>query len=158
MNKATCNDAKSVSPQNVIRDVMGDEEVAGNEGEGKDSDEEFWNELKEAQVPKVKCTSYKPSQKEVDDHMATHYPYRSWCEFCVMGKAKNDGHRRRADKEEDAIPKISIDYAFVGKEGNEEDGSMPILVMRDSKVRPCSQMWFRGKETMLMQYKELSRT
>ena len=69
------------------------------EGEGeikeecKDSDEEFWENLEESEEVEFKGIRPKPSQEEVDRHMATHLPFRSWCEFCVRGKAKNAVHK-----------------------------------------------------------------
>ena len=27
------------------------------------------------------------------EHMSTHRPYRSWCQFCVMGRGVNSPHR-----------------------------------------------------------------
>ena len=26
-----------------------------------------------------------PSREECEEHMRTHMPFRSWCEFCVKG-------------------------------------------------------------------------
>ena len=48
--------------------------------------------------------------------MATHYPFRSWFEFCVMGKAKNNARRKAKDKGKELLPKISYGYAFMGKD------------------------------------------
>ena len=35
-----------------------------------------------------------PSQLEYEEHMLTHYPYRSWCPHCVRGRGRRDaqGH------------------------------------------------------------------
>ena len=34
----------------------------------------------------------RPSKDEVDEHMLTHLPFRSWCPHCVKGKAKGNPH------------------------------------------------------------------
>eukprot|EP00974_Lingulodinium_polyedra_P074823 7250346-Lingulodinium_polyedra.AAC.1 len=50
-----------------------------------------------------------PSQEEVQEHMASHVPFRSWCPFCIKGKAKSSPHRRKKDEGSD-VPVISMDY------------------------------------------------
>ena len=47
----------------------------------------------EGRVSKGQKTIAKPSHQEYEEHMRTHIPYRNWCPFCVMGKAKNNPHR-----------------------------------------------------------------
>ena len=108
--------------------------------EDVDSDEEFWENMEESDKVIRRNVCFKPSQAEIDDHMATHIPFRSWCEFCVMGKSRNVSHKS-VKSEEDSVPKVSIDYAYLGKskdkqedEHKEEDG-MPMLVMRDRKSK-----------------------
>ena len=53
-----------------------------------------------------------PTQKDVDEHMLTHIPFRSWSKFCDMGRGVSLQHRK-IDKSEETIPTISIDYAFL---------------------------------------------
>ena len=43
----------------------------------------------------VKRKPSDPTQEEIDQHMCTHIPFRSWCAHCVMGKAKNQKHKKR---------------------------------------------------------------
>ena len=50
-----------------------------------------------------------PSKEEVEEHMLTHLPYRSWCEHCVKGKGKEMGHYGK--KEQDTI-EFHCDFAF----------------------------------------------
>ena len=47
----------------------------------------------------------KPSAEEVRRHMISHQPFRSWCEFCVKGKAKDSPHYKvhREDWEEEPV-------------------------------------------------------
>ena len=47
----------------------------------------------------------KPSAEEVRRHMISHVPYRSWCEHCVRGKAKDNPHVRvcREEWETEAV-------------------------------------------------------
>ena len=48
-------------------------------------------EGEEPVLPKHGC---KPSQDQVDKHRASgHVPYRNWCEECIEGQGKEDGHR-----------------------------------------------------------------
>jgi hypothetical protein len=78
-----------------------------------------------------------PSRAEVDEHMATHLPYRSWCPHCVIGGGRDRQHFARAAAEVEASgPLIAADYGFLSdkkesKEESESRGLTPILVMRD---------------------------
>ena len=48
---------------------------------------------------------------------AGHLPYQSWCKYCVVGRAKDDAHKRQAPRSS-ARPVIEMDYMFL-KEGQE---------------------------------------
>ena len=89
----------------------------------------------DGRVPRVMKTPVKPSQSEMDDHLATHIPYRSWCPHCVRGRGVNLPHYACSrDRTEDQVPTIHADYMFLSnvtakKAG--EKGLAPVLVMRD---------------------------
>ena len=68
----------------------------------------------EAVEAKVIRNEYAPSRQEIEDHMATHMPFRSWCPFCVAGKAVSSGHHRKLEGP-GMVSVVSIDYAFMGK-------------------------------------------
>ena len=102
---------------------------------------ELWNaafgegEVQNAKVIKV---AQMPTQEEVEQHMVTHLPFRSWCVHCVKGKAKAQGHNRQGGIDHDGdVPVVSIDYMFMhGKQKEGEEKGMPIVVwvVRKSKV------------------------
>ena len=73
----------------------------------------------------------KPSKEEVDEHMLTHLPFRSWCPHCVRGKPRGKPHKR-AEEEPRELPTVALDYTFMreSREKYEEEG-MPILVVKD---------------------------
>ena len=54
----------------------------------------------------------RPSTQEVEAHMIDHYPFRSWCRFCVMAASRSDHHRRQAE-DYNEVPVISCDYVFL---------------------------------------------
>ena len=62
--------------------------------EAADKDEE------EAQIAKIKKVPLMHTQAEIDEHCATHVPFRNWCEFCVHGKAKDDPHYKAKKQRE----------------------------------------------------------
>ena len=61
-----------------------------------------------------------PTREEFEEHMRTHIPFRTWCEFCVKGKSRSDAHRKDAGEKaslgEDSIPRIGINYTFPRQE------------------------------------------
>ena len=60
----------------------------------QEEDEQVMEENARAEVAmKVKRAPEQPSRKEYEEHMATHWPFRDWCDHCVRGKAKGLSHR-----------------------------------------------------------------
>ena len=100
----------------------------------QDEEEEMERAIKAKSVRKPEM----PTQKEIDEHMITHTPFKAWCPHCVAGHSSCGYHFRRREPEEDnAIPSAHIDYMYmksqrVGDQEEEDDReSMPILVMSD---------------------------
>ena len=56
-----------------------------------------------------------PTAADVESHRCDHYPYRSWCKWCVMGRGLGTPHRSRG--EESRIPRIGVDYFFITRGG-----------------------------------------
>ena len=98
----------------------------------------FGDGSKEGLKPKVVKAGYNPTQKEIDEHMPLHLPYRTWCARCVKGKRHGLPHKTKSmqDKDDEQVQVVSIDYMFIGdnQKKNEEKG-MPILVVKDRKPR-----------------------
>ena len=110
-----------VSPQREWEEVGEQEEDdispreerrAGLDGEEQRAEEE--QDAEEAQRAKVLRMESAPNAQEVEDHMATHMPFRSWCPYCVAGKAVSDPHRKNDGR--GTVPIVSLDYAFMGHE------------------------------------------
>ena len=77
-----------------------------------------------------------PSAAVVAHHNLTHFPYRSWCPFCVAGRRNNSPHMSiDADAERD-IPAFHGDYCFI-KDGVDEQ-SLTVLVAR---ITPSQSMF-----------------
>ena len=108
-------------------------------------------------IPDADCTKVvvpkapvRPSEQEIEDHNACHIPFRSWCAFCVAGKAKCNPHFAKDECQPCDGNIVSMDYAFLGdkrvedvSEDEEEDGEsgvtpeskVTVLVMRDRKYK-----------------------
>ena len=71
-----------VSPERLWEEA-GQQEDDEHEDEGPQSEDDG-NE--EGQPATVKTCAEVPSERELEDHMATRGPVRSWCPFCVAGK------------------------------------------------------------------------
>ena len=110
----------------------------------------------EGQNAKVANKPMMPSQEEVELHETTHIPFRSWCPFCVAGKAKANPHMSQGECQPCGVNIVSIDYAFLGDKAppkEQEEGSsdedaddeaeeatntkknLTVLVMRDRVTR-----------------------
>ena len=55
-----------------------------------------------------------PNKEEVEQHNYTHNPYRSWCPSCVAGKSDDIPHFANSNTR--AVPVVSMDDAFTGKD------------------------------------------
>ena len=84
-------------------------------------------EEEEGEHVKNLCAPCRPSQEEVENHMATHVPFRSWCPHCVAGQSPARSHfRKDTGKDENQVPMVSLDYMFMSsseKKGSGEPGS-----------------------------------
>ena len=108
---------------------------ARGSGEKEDSEGE-----EEGQESKGLNAPTRPSQEELDDHMRTHIPFRSWCPHCVKGQGQNQPHKQ-GQGESGLIPIVCMDYMFMNssgkepKEGEEEEKGMPTLVIKDESTK-----------------------
>ena len=81
-------------------------------------------------------TPVRVSKEERERHELTHTPFRSWCRHCVMGRGRNQEHKkvdRDEGEEESAVPRISMDYFFLSEE-DEKACKNPMVVMVDEKT------------------------
>ena len=103
----------------------------------------------EGRRPLFRKSENQPSSQEVQEHMKTHIPYRSWSAHCVRGRGRNDPHRsgggRRGPTDH---PHLAIDYAFL-KANNPNDPadqeSNPILIGASAKYGLTLAMAVPGK-------------
>ena len=116
------------------------------------------DESEEAVKAKLASAGRRPTEKEVEEHMNTHLPYRSWCPHCVRGKARGTMHVAVKDKEGNEIPVVGIDYMFFVKEGeNEEENGMPTIVIKDSKSKVSWARVLKRKGVEVYSVKVLSK-
>ena len=82
-----------------------------------------------------------PSRQEVLEHNILHCPFRAWCPECVAGKCKSKPHVTKKGEEEQSVPLVAFDYAFLGdasvkaSPAAEEKAEIKVLVGRDKKSR-----------------------
>ena len=103
-----------VRPKNHDTNSEMEEQGSGEIEEEEEEEEERWDE--EARKVKTTVDQTLPSEKEVQEHMITHLPFRSWCPHCVRGKAKGMPHRKQENEKEHTVPTVSIDYMYFVKE------------------------------------------
>ena len=127
MNENQHPSSESVSPKNARDDTQDRvNPVQGGESETPISADD--HESDEARTARTSKLPVRPSQIEVDNHMTTHLPYRSWCPHCVRGKSKGRPHHRVA-REGKSVPTVAIDYMSMHESQNEhEEKGMPIPI------------------------------
>ena len=139
------------NPDEAETDV---EEAEMHDEDGVDRDE---GEQQEVQVPppprphaeaRVRALPrpVAPTRAEREAHEVCHLPYATWCSHCVAGCAQNDPHRRlKKHDDENVVPVVSVDFAFSKKA--EQEGTSPVLVVRDHKTRMTFAHPVPGKST-----------
>ena len=97
----------------------------------------------EVRQPKVGRRPMAPTKAEVDEHYPLHLNYRSWCEHCRAGKARQDRHLVEPHDRERFGITFNADYAFMTPEEKEEY-MQPSLVMFDDDKE---SFWAIGVES-----------
>ena len=56
----------------------------------------------------------KPTQKEREEHEATHVPFRDWYAHCMMGRGRTNHHvTKHKSEDQSRRPTIAMDYYFM---------------------------------------------
>ena len=86
----------------------------------------------ETREPDMMCKPCMPSQAEVDLHNATHWPFRSWCPICVMGRGQEAPHRTKEDHSTNGVHIVTMDYGYLREHKHSaREPPRPILVEVD---------------------------
>ena len=93
-------------------DIGVEDGVAAEEGVEEDDSGEGEHPAEEARRAKKARDPGAPTCAEVEEHAATHLPFRIWCEECVAGRRDNPAHLR-VPREPGGVPEVGFDYTFV---------------------------------------------
>jgi len=101
----------------MVDDALDEGEVIEVQDEAQDDPGE--TEEQEVEAQKKAHNPILPSAEEIDDHLVSgHYPYRSWCQPCIEGRAVSTHHRRaQRDARGKMVATISFDYFFMTEKG-----------------------------------------
>ena len=90
-----------------------------------------------------------PTASEREIHNLTHWPFRSWCDACVKGRATGQQHKSMVGEyAESQLARVLMDYGFLDEEetvtetehgkDTESKSSMTVLVMMETM---CKSLW-----------------
>ena len=151
-DRETCIDASDVEGQGVGSESIEEEAQAAEEREEQTGGEDIEAECQECD-PKNTDKRLKspgaPSAIERAIHETNHWPFRSWCDACVKGRATGQQHRSMVGEyAESNVARVLMDYGFLHEEesvqetehGKETESkvSMTILVMVETM---CASIW-----------------
>ena len=113
-----------------------------NEDEGVNIDDEE-NQVEEAEgensaVKFRRSPSGAPTQREREEHEATHIPYREWCECCVRARGRRRAHRSQELSDEDREkrrPVIAMDYFFMKDATGSNNRQISLIAAREDRFR-----------------------
>ena len=83
------------------------------------------------------CAPGQPIVNEHREHMTTRRLFRSWCQFCVVGRRVSSPHRRPVGYDVDGTTRVSMDCELRGEIESDEQVT-PALVMRERRHK---MMW-----------------
>ena len=84
-----------------------------------------------------------PTQRMIDEHAATHLPFRSWCPHCVSGRKDGLPHRSLGEADVPGVPEIHMDYGFIRRQ--DEVSTRTILVLKDRLSRAIQSLVVSNK-------------
>ena len=136
-------DAAAAALPEIPDGLFGDEAPVADEpaAHGGDDDPDLDFRCEECAPLRRLPDPGQPSQSEFEDHRITHWPYRSWCPYCVSGRATGERHCKHACGNR-SVPVFSFDYLLVTKnkiliagEPIEEEIILKIIVAKDSSSK-----------------------
>ena len=117
--------------QEIEESTSDDEEQDPSVLHGIDDQSETEREAR--QLRRQRHAHRPPTVEEIQEHLRTHLPNRSWCQHCVSGRGVSTQHRRRNLGEDSVeVATGAVDYCFLRNTTGEE--SIPVLVMRDRET------------------------
>ena len=146
--KRDCAIGSSISPvtsnePDDVGNTSGDRELVMSDGTQEREVNPAPEDQEEIRQPKIGRRPMAPTKAEIEEHYPLHLSYRSWCEHCRAGKARQDQHRVEPHDREKLGITFNADYAFLTPEEKEED-MQPSLVMFDDDKE---SFWAIGVET-----------
>ena len=129
----------SLAARPVLEQVSDEEDIQEIEESTSDDEEqdhcvlhgiadEFEIEREARQLGRQRHAHRLPTVVEMEEHLRTHLPCRSWCEHCVSGRGVSTQRRRRNPGEDSVeVATVAVDYRFLRYMPGEE--SIPVLVM-----------------------------
>ena len=95
-------------------DDVGYGESAGGRGQVESEEPEKGRRMRGPTTP------YVPTEHERREHNLTHYPHRTWCECCMVGRAVAGRHVSSKDESDPRAGEFHFDYCFLKNEVREE--------------------------------------
>ena len=127
-----------LAKEKAEREAAGEETGEGDVEEEKceaaeeehDLSQEATGEGEEGRVSKGVTNTMRVTKEEREAHERTHTPFRSWCPYCVKGRASNAPHMQKKESQEERsrqVPRVSMDYFFMSEKDRQAKES-PVLV------------------------------
>ena len=87
-----------------------------------------------------------PSKEQIEKHRVCHFPYRSWCKWCIMGRGIGRPHTTSAQKS--TVPIVGMDYFYITKGGvrRRTELAKELDAVLGAHGAPASEALRRGNE------------
>ena len=105
-------------------------------------------ESEEEDAPELKHAANvsSPTKEQVEKHRVCHYPYRSWCKWCIMGRGIGRPHTKST--QESIVPIVGMDYFYITKEGvrRRDELAKELDATLEKAGAPAAEAMRRGNE------------
>ncbi|CAE7198879.1 unnamed protein product [Symbiodinium sp. CCMP2456] len=107
----------------VLRRLKGHHEILEKQMTTEVARKMFLERDRPANLP---ATPILPSARQQELHNATHQPFASWCEACLLGRSRSSPHLRvpepgiEAKDTEENVPVIQVDYCYTFTKARQE--------------------------------------
>ena len=100
-------------------------------------------ETDHARAASAKALPQYPSDAERLAHELHHLPFRSWCQFCVKGRARDDPHKVQGS-EKSTVPVVSLDYCFLNRDDEQDTATVLVMNLRPHGAAGAVQVPNKG--------------
>ena len=90
--------------------------------------------------PKALTSPMRVTAEERTLHDLTHIHHKPCCKDCVWARARNMSHSGKLEESEGGVPRVSMDYRFMGKDDEKARENPMLVVVNENTKEKCVRL------------------